>query len=659
MPILLPASILIALLITISSSLGQDAIPEIPRRIPPPGLDLPAERRAELEKAIADWIDPLWEISDQPYSADVEVLVKAVDFALRHGEFYKKGDTELADRYLELAQERYQQLAEEEIRPWTEQRGLVIRGYRSSIDDSAQPYGLEIPADLDLAQPVPLVVWLHGRGDKVTDLHFLERCRTQHQSYKGKIAEQSQAIIVHPFGRQCIGWKHAGELDVLDVIAAVQRDYPIDTQRIVLAGFSMGGAGAWHIGGHYRDRFCLVQPGAGFADVARYQRLQPDKFPPQIEQTLWGLYDVPPYRRNFLNGPLVAYSGEKDKQKDAADYMAEQLAEIGFEMPHIIGAEMGHSFDDASVEKLWQAIEDSWQGNANHPMPSEIHLQTRTLRYPSHHWLRLTGLGEHWLDSRADAKWDRETKTISLSTENITSLEITAQDDETDLGEYSVTIDGTTLQAESPGFAISSLALKKDATSGAWTWGEPSGLRKRPGLQGPMDDAMMNRFVVVPPDGEIADATLSRWVSFELDHFRSRWQALMRGSFFEEKAYNLDSRDIDTSNLILWGDPQSNRMIAEIIDQLPIEWGSESFTFRGETYSTATHVPAFIFPNPTNPNRYVLINSGLTFREDHDRTNSLQNPKLGDWAIIGLKTLPNGSAPGEIVATGFFDEQWR
>ena len=79
----------------------------------------------------------------------------------------------------------------------------------------------------------------------------------------------------------------------------------------------------------------------------------------------------------------------------------------------------------------------------------------------------------------------------------------------------------------------------------------------------------------------------------------------------------------------------------------------------GEEYPAASTVPAMIYPNPLNPGKYVVLNSGLTFREDHDRTNSLQNPKLPDWAIIGLNRPPDGSAPGEILAADFFDEQWR
>jgi hypothetical protein len=66
-----------------------------------------------------------------------------------------------------------------------------------------------------------------------------------------------------------------------------------------------------------------------------------------------------------------------------------------------------------------------------------------------------------------------------------------------------------------------------------------------------------------------------------------------------------------------------------------------------------------IYPNPLNPQKYVVLNSGPTFREGHDRTNSLQNPKLGDWALIDLAEPPSATAPGRIVAAGVFDEKWQ
>ena len=61
----------------------------------------------------------------------------------------------------------------------------------------------------------------------------------------------------------------------------------------------------------------VVAPGAGFVDTAVYQNIFTKKPKPTWwEQKLWHLYDVPPIAANFFNPPIVAYSGDIDKQKE-------------------------------------------------------------------------------------------------------------------------------------------------------------------------------------------------------------------------------------------------------------------------------------------------------------------------------------------------------
>ena len=66
-----------------------------------------------------------------------------------------------------------------------------------------------------------------------------------------------------------------------------------------------------------------------------------------------------------------------------------------------------------------------------------------------------------------------------------------------------------------------------------------------------------------------------------------------------------------------------------------------------------------IYPNPLNPDRYIVLNSGPTYREEHDRTNSQQIAKLPDWAVIDITVPPTGRVPGNVVDVGFFDENWQ
>jgi hypothetical protein len=64
-------------------------------------------------------------------------------------------------------------------------------------------------------------------------------------------------------------------------------------------------------------------------------------------------------------------------------------------------------------------------------------------------------------------------------------------------------------------------------------------------------------------------------------------------------------------------------------------------------------VPVLIAPNPLNPLRYVVFNSGHTFHEEEFKgTNALLYPRLGDYAMIH-------PAARQVVRGGIFDTEWR
>ena len=113
------------------------------------------------------------------------------------------------------------------------------------------------------------------------------------------------------------------------------------------------------------------------------------------------------------------------------------------------------------------------------------------------------------------------------------------------------------------------------------------------------------------------------------------------------------------SNIVLFGDPQSNQLLKKMNDVLPIVWFAEKIGAGKDVYDASHHVVAMIHPNPLNPKHYVVLNSGFTFREYDYLNNARQVPKLPDWAVIDVNTPVNSRYPGKIVAAGFLDERWR
>jgi hypothetical protein len=125
-----------------------------------------------------------------------------------------------------------------------------------------------------------------------------------------------------------------------------------------------------------------------------------------------------------------------------------------------------------------------------------------------------------------------------------------------------------------------------------------------------------------------------------------------------KKDSELTPADLAASNLVLWGDPSSNALIAKILPKLPIQWTREKLVVAGKEYDAGSAAPILIFPNPLNPKKYVVLNSGFTYREYDYLNNARQVPKLPDWAVVDLRYPPTTQVPGVILNAGFFDETW-
>jgi hypothetical protein len=348
--------LLLSLAIMVAPSSGVTLHAQTPpppaTRLPPAGIAIPEKDRAELTAgaaALRKSIDALarelaatpdWQAALLP---DIEIFHKAVDWALRYDEFFDPKQVDIARHLLAKGQERVTQLRGGKA-PWLEATGLVIRGYRSQLDGSYQPYAVVVPATWMSRdrQPRRLDVVLAGRNEKRTELAFI----AEHEKSAGDIVPPN-GIVLHPYGRFCNATKFAGESDVFEAIAAVRASYPIDGDRIIVRGFSMGGASTWHLAVHHPSFWCAASPGAGFADTALYTHaFAPGKEPPTWwEQKLWRWYDATSYAGNLFNCPTIAYSGEIDPQKASADLMEQMMAAQNLKLERLIGPQTGHKYE--------------------------------------------------------------------------------------------------------------------------------------------------------------------------------------------------------------------------------------------------------------------------------------------------------------------------
>ena len=603
------------------------------RPVPPAGVPVPAADRAQLEAGLHRLGASVAEAKKMHGArsalvADVMIFHEAVRYALEYNEFLKADEIPRAREMLRMGQERADYLLEGRT-PWAVQSGLVVRGYFSKLDDSVQPYGLVVPSNWSpgTAHRWRLDTWFHGRGETLTELNFLQDRITNAGQFT-----PPDTIVLHLYGRYCNANKFAGEVDLFEALDSVRGQYRIDANRISLRGFSMGGASVWHLGAHYPGLWAAAAPGAGFAESAEFLDIYKTEAvkPTWWEQKLWRLYDATVYAANFANLPLVAYSGEKDRQMQAALVMERELAKEGMRMKHIIGPDTPHRYHPESKILIDDAM-NAIMARGRDPYPERVQFVTYTLAYDRAKWVRVDGLRQHWEAGRIEAEL-RAPRSVRVTTSGLTAftLDFASGGCPLDLnGKVTVTIDGQPVTVAGP-LSDRSWTASFGRSGGAWRAADAKDtetLRKRHGVQGPIDDAFMSRFIFVKPTGKPLVPSGAAWVEAEMNRAIKEWRRQFRGEAIVRNDVDVSGEDILTANLVLWGDPGSNQMLGRILTKLPLNWSAEKVGIGRPSFAAAGHMPVMIYPNPLNPKKYLVINSGFTFRE-YDYLNNARQ-KIG------------------------------
>ncbi|BCX48943.1 hypothetical protein HAHE_28510 [Haloferula helveola] len=115
------------------------------------------------------------------------------------------------------------------------------------------------PALLPAGKPRPLVVFLHGAGERGDDLEKVKKHGPPTQAMEGA---GLPFVLLAP---QCPPGQWWDTDDVIDLIRHVAKEQSIDPKRIHLTGLSMGGFGTWNILAKAPELFASAVPicGAG------------------------------------------------------------------------------------------------------------------------------------------------------------------------------------------------------------------------------------------------------------------------------------------------------------------------------------------------------------------------------------------------------------
>ena len=616
-----------------------------------------ADQKAEIHKKLAELsarIAALGSKNTNPeLLADVQIYRKAADYILRFPEeFFGPNYAAETITALDTGIGRAIEL-ENGTSSWTGKTGNVVRGFVSRIDGSVQPYGLTIPASYNGKRPMRLDVWLHGTQQQMNEVRFLQQQAGPHNTSQ---ILADDYIMVEPFARMNHSYKFYAETDVYEAIAAVRKHYNIDPERIVIRGHSMGGhQGSARLAIQNPTFFAAFEASAGYSETREYAATRPavKELTPYQEAALHYV-DAEDYALNAFNVPFVSYGGEQDGQLRASIRFREAIEREGFtltkESPYkwtstelrglfLIGPDTGHSWHKQSKAESEAFIRKALDETAG-KSPNHVRFVTYTTRYNNAHWVTVELLDESYKRADVDAKRTDDLRNYTVTTKNVARLKL-------DVPAASFTIDGQTIKTgANPTFA---------KTNGKWAvaTGKPAGLHKVHRLQGPIEDAFTDGFLVVRGSGQPWNDAVHGYVNSRFDSFRSEFAKWMRGDIRVKDDKSVTASDIANYNLVLFGDPGSNVLISKVLGGLPIQWTKSEITVGADKFPTTDHALVLIYPNPLNPQKYVVLNTGQTFSANRitSGTEAVFFPRLGDYAVL--------TTGGATKTAGYFDETWK
>lgn len=631
--------------------LGQTSpLPETQRN----ALERDARRLQAILEKQSDHESPAW--------ADAAIFTKGLTWALKYDRKFSPAQTQLLERAVARTGERLAALPAGRS-AWKHRRGKLALGYVSWVDGSVQPYGLIVPKNYDASNPIRLDVVLHGstRPVGISELKFITRFDTGDD---GALPAPEQPYIeLHPLGRveNCYRW--SGETDVFEAIEDVGRRYNIDRNRIVLRGMSMGASGTWHLGLKHPDRFAAIGPYCGYVDTHRFSETPLKNFVrvgplPDHQELGLHMLDSVDYATNAGVVPAIACIGEKDIFFQAHVIMGEAMQREGLEMVNLISPGTGHVIDPITHAEQMRRIAE--YVTAAPRRPRELRFVTWTLKYNRCHWLEVLQLEQHYARAELSAKLTDGVLVVA-EPQNIKRFAIRTSE----LPERPRRIRVGVSVKE---FLFPDGRVELERVDGKWQLMEEKIHRKlsgkRPGLQGPIDDAFATPFLCVRGSDHPWNGDVQKYADASLRRFADEWHHYFRGDIPIKNDVDVTEDDVRTRNLILFGDPGSNKWIAQVLPHLPLTWSRELLHMGGQDYSATDHVPAFIAPNPLPGagDRYVVLNSGHTFRETELASlNYLLFPRWGDWAVL-KPTLPLDESTlvtEQVLRAGYFNEQWK
>ena len=212
-----------------------------------------------------------------------------------------------------------------------------------SITVAGVPYHYEVyvPANYSPAQQWPVILFLHGAGEKGAD-GLLQTSNALGAAIRRRPADYP-AIVIFPQAPPDSSWIGVPSQIAMGALDKTLAEFRTDPDRVYLTGLSMGGNGTWYLAYSFPDRFAAVAPICGFVTLLGGGRTYRQVVPGDSTQAF------PTLARGLGHVPIWIFHGEIDGAVpvDQSRRAAEAIRGAGGDVKYTEFPGMDHNVWDA------------------------------------------------------------------------------------------------------------------------------------------------------------------------------------------------------------------------------------------------------------------------------------------------------------------------
>ncbi|GAB3431245.1 prolyl oligopeptidase family serine peptidase [Niabella aquatica] len=512
---------------------------------------------------------------------------------------------------------------------------------RNQIDKEHEEdsYMIYVPESYN-GKPVPLVVMMPYESSVrpfnistyVSNIERIEHIKKLAEKYRFAVLWSSYRVYTnHNFINMFCN-------TVFERINDVKKDYHIDSSRIFVYGDCAGGALALYMAGKYPSYFAALAaegpaiPGYGDNEEDDHEVMYSQR------DAVYNFYNTPENFKNFSSYIVHSVNDEKssfDLSQGLYDRVKKAGGNIKLKKLYVRKGTDLFFMNLVPENKIMTDI-FAFFNTKKKVTPNKIAFSTRLLKYNHCFWVTLDDIAyRKKAYVNADFSESRNSITITAQNVNRLTLDLSQLKIRDKKEQITVMANGRPGHYSYPENNQLSISLSTDTKSE---------FLKNHDTEGPVNDFFSRPFLLVyGSGGSVKEQALCKAIA---DSFALNWKAnFLAAQFSIKKDVEVNDPDIKNYNLIVVGNNNTNALLDKVYSRLPVKIEKQYITIGGRHFDGTGLSYTFIYPNPLNTAKYILV-----IGSNGDKFNY---EMIKDLSFNGWEDFYVNSSSGE------FDQHWQ